>query len=117
DRVLEAPGELGDDRVRQPLLRLAQAGVGARRVDGPSRRRLQAREGKVVGVAEPGAGERGAVPACRLRRTLDRRAAGVVEAEQPAHLVERLAGRVIDGLAEQPVGEVVAYLDQEGVPA
>ena len=52
-----------------------------------------------------------------LRRALDRRSARVAEAEQPPDLVERLARSVVDGLAEQPVGQVVAHLGKEGVPA
>ncbi len=47
----------------------------------------------------------------------DGRATGIWQPEQPADLVERLPRRVIDRLAEQPVGQVVAHLDQEGVAA
>jgi len=34
-----------------------------------------------------------------------------------ARLVERLAGRVVDGLAQEPVREVIAHLDEEGMAA
>ena len=52
-----------------------------------------------------------------LRGPLDRRAAGIRQAEQPADLVERLARGVVDRLAEEPVREVVAHLDEERVAA
>ena len=63
---------------------------------------------------------RGKTRSCATARSAalrDRRPARVAEAEQPAHLVERLARRVVDGRAEQPVREVVAHLDEERVPA
>ncbi len=43
----------------------------------------------------------------------DGRPPGVAEAEQASCLVEGLAGGVVDGLAEESVGEVVAHLDEE----
>ena len=53
----------------------------------------------------------------RLGGPADRRSARVAEAEQPADLVERLAGGVVDGRAEQPIGQVVAHLGEERVAA
>ena len=50
-----------------------------------------------------------------LGGTLDRRTSGIAEAEQAAHLVERLARGVVDGRAEQPVGDVIGHLGQERV--
>ena len=47
----------------------------------------------------------------------DGRTARVRQPEQPADLVERLARRVVHGLAEQPVVQVVGHLDDEGVAA
>jgi len=45
----------------------------------------------------------------------DRRPARVRQAEQPADLVERLAGRVVHGLAEQPVLQVIAAISTRKV--
>ena len=42
---------------------------------------------------------------------------GYESPEQPADLVEGFAGSVIDGLAQQPVAEMVGHLDDEGMPA
>jgi hypothetical protein len=53
----------------------------------------------------------------RFGSPLDRRSARVRQTEQAAHLVERLAGRVVHRLAEQPVRQVVAHLDKERVAA
>ena len=47
----------------------------------------------------------------------DRRSARVAEPEQAPDLVERLAGGVVEGRAEQPVGQVVAHLGEERVAA
>ena len=65
DRVLEAPRELRGRR--RPAVGLAgssgrQALVGARRVDRPARRGLEAREAEVVRVAEPRPREDRVVP-------------------------------------------------------
>ena len=51
------------------------------------------------------------------RRPIDRRTARVAEVEEPCDLVERLAGGVVDRLAEQPVPAVVLHLDEHRVPA
>ena len=48
---------------------------------------------------------------------LDRRTARVAEAEEAGDLVERLAGGVVDGLAEQPVVARGAHLDEHRVSA
>ncbi len=52
-----------------------------------------------------------------LRCPLDRRAAGIGQAQEAADLVERLARRVVDRLAEEPVRQVVAHLDEKRVAA
>ena len=118
DRVLEAPRELGDDVVGERRLgRVGQAGVGARLGDDPAGRRLEAREAEVVRVAEPRPREDPVAAGRGLGRPRDRRPARVAEPEQPPDLVERLAGGVVDGRPEQPVGQVVAHLGEEGVAA
>ena len=48
---------------------------------------------------------------------VDRRATGIAEVEEAGHLVERLAGGVVDRLADQPVVAVPAHLDEHRVPA
>ena len=86
--------------------------------DDPAGGRLEAREAQVVRVAGSQArGNTRSFAVAALGRPRDRRPARVAEAEQPADLVERLARRVVDGLAEQPVVEVVAHLDEERVAA
>ena len=118
DGVLEAPGELGHDRLGERRLgRVGQAGIGPRLGDDPPGRGLEPREAEVVRVAEPRPREDAVAAGRRLGRATDRRAAGVAEAEQPPDLVERLAGGVVEGRAEQPVGQVVAHLGQERVAA
>ena len=44
-------------------------------------------------------------------------AAGIAEAEQGGHLVEGLAGGVVEGLAEQAVLAPGRHVEQQGVPA
>ena len=48
---------------------------------------------------------------------VDGRAARVAQTEEPGHLVEGLAGGVVDGSAEEPVSTGFANLDQQGVAA
>ena len=48
---------------------------------------------------------------------VDRRTARVAEAEEAGDLVERLAGGVVDGLAEQAVAAVVLHRDEHRVAA
>ena len=62
--------------------------------------------GKAKAVGSPGPGRR-----------LDRRPARVAEAEEPGHLVEGLAGGVVDGPAEQPVAAGAPRRHQQGVAA
>ena len=66
-------------------------------------RRLQPAEAEVEAVVEhrPGEGDRRRVAADGL--AIDRRPARVAEPQEPGHLVERLAGGIVDGLAEQAV--------------
>ncbi len=42
---------------------------------------------------------------------------GIAQPEEPGHLVEGLAGGVVDGAAEQPVAAGLGHLDQQGVAA
>ena len=53
-----------------------------------------------------------------MRGLVDRRAAGIGQAEHPGHLVVGLAGRVVDGRAD--LGDLpgqIVHLQQLGVPA
>ena len=59
--------------------------------------------------------ERDRVRIAAHREPVDRRAAGVAETEESRDLVERLAGGVVDRLAEQPVLPVVEHLDEHRV--
>ena len=78
-------------------------------------RRLQPAERE--GAVEPGARQREARGIAGRRDPLDRRAARVLEAEQPRDLVERLAGGVVAG-GRQPLGDtVLAEHDALGVAA
>ena len=111
DRLLERVGQLGDGRRRQrravgPGTDLIGGDAQLVR-DGAPRRRLEAAEAEVERLAQPGAREAALVRAGGRGGLLDGRATRVRQAEQPPDLVERLAGRVVDGLAEQPVVQVV----------
>ena len=118
DGVLEAPRQLGDEWIRERSVGLVrEPGLGPGGVDDPPRRGLEPGEAEVVRLTEPGAREDPIARGGRLRRALDRRSARVAEAEQPPDLVEGLAGGIVDGLAEQPIGQVVAHLGEEGVAA
>ena len=118
DGVLEAPRQLRDDVVGERRLGgLGQARVGAGLGDDPAGSRLEAREAQVVRVAQPRPRKDAVVPGRGLGRPTDRRPARVAEPQQATDLVEGLAGGVVEGRAEQPVGEVVAHLGDEGVAA
>ena len=52
-----------------------------------------------------------------LRQAVDRRAAGIAEAEQPRALVERLAGRVVERRAEHVEPGVILDVEEERVAA
>ena len=119
-RALDADHQRLDDRV---LVARGEVGGAARGLllpevaDLVEQRGLQAREREV----QPGhprgrrEGERGRVA---VRGELgQRRPAGVAEAEQPRALVERLAGRVVERLAERRVAGVVGHPRQQRVPA
>jgi hypothetical protein len=74
DRVLEAPGELAHGASGSGASgSSAQPVVGARLVDDPARRGLEAREAEVVRVAEPA---RGKTRVVRVRRSAARWIAG-----------------------------------------
>ena len=113
--------ELRDRGARQGLRCLGGlrrlARIGARLDHDPASRGLEAGEAEVERIAEPRPGK----DAITLRRTFcraaDGRPARVAQAEQPADLVECLAGGIVQRRAEQAVGQVVAHLDQEGVTA
>ena len=80
----------------QRLLRLAQAGVGAGRLDRPPRGRLEARRSeKSYEFPSQARGKRRRARLVGLAAFWIDGAAGVVQAEQPADLVERLARRVV----------------------
>ena len=51
------------------------------------------------------------------RQAVDRRAARIAESQQTSALVERLAGRVVERLAEHLVGGGVVDARDEGVPS
>ena len=80
-------------------------------------RRLQAAEAEVEPVVEHRPREADRLGIAVQRGVVDRRPAGIAEVEEPRHLVERLAGGVVDRLAEQPVVAVPAHLDQHRVAA
>ena len=66
---------------------------------------LEAGEGEVAArAAEQGAGQGEAFGVAALRQALQRRAGRIGEAERAADLVERLAGRVVDGRAQPAAG-------------
>ena len=72
---------------------------------------------EVLGFAEP-AGEADGLRVASDRGTVDLRSARVGQAEQPRDLVEGLARRVVDGLAEQlDIRHQVAHKQQRSVPA
>ena len=104
DGLLEAGGHVLGGHV----------GVGPHVVDD---RRLEPAEAEVQPVVEhrPGEGDGGRVAVDGS--SVDGRPARVAEAEEPRHLVEGLAGGIVDGLAEQPVPAVVDHLDQHRVAA
>ena len=111
DRVLERPGELGDHVRRAARSRRARrsSGAGPERVgDRAPRGGLEAAEAEVAAVAQPGPREAAVVPGGAGGGGHDGRAARIRQAQQPADLVERLARRVVDRLAQQPVVQVVA---------
>ena len=107
DRLLERGGQPVD---RDRLAPLAIAG------DLAQDRGLQPGEAEVVGAIglrprKPGRGRNA------LGRRRDRRSARIRQLEQPPDLVEGLAGRVVDGLAEERVATVIVHEDQLRVPA
>ena len=68
DRVLEAPGELGDDLVGERLVGVGrEAGIGPGLGDDPAGRGLEAGEAQVVAIAQPGPREDPVVPRSRPR--------------------------------------------------
>ena len=78
----------------------------------PPGRRLEAAEAEVERVAQPGAGQRGR-GASRPPPRAGRRSTRIPEPQEPTDLVECLACRVIDRLADQPIGQVVPHLVRE----
>jgi hypothetical protein len=66
---------------------------------------------------EQGSGQRVGVRVAEFGEPRQRRASGIAEAEQLGRLVERLAGGVIDGVAEQSVAADVGHLEQLRVAA
>ena len=52
-----------------------------------------------------------------LRQPLDHRPTGIAEPQQLGHLVERLAGGVVERLPQQPVLAPGGHVEQHGVPA
>ena len=119
DGVLEAQASSATVVAGQPRpVDLAPVLGGRQRVrDLAPRRGLQAAEREVERVAQPGAREAPVAVRRASRRGHDRRPARVRQPEQPADLVEGLAGRVVDRLAEQAVLKVVGHLDEERVAA
>src|SRR5205823_2032255 len=83
-------------------------------------RRLEAAEGKVELLARTLRQAAGEIEGPRIaasRELVDLRAARIGEPEQPGYLVERLAGRVVQGVAEQPIATDLADLVEAGVTA
>ena len=105
---------LGDERLHDRLLEGGRylrprqvVAVFARQTE---HGRLQAAEAEIVAAAQHGARQTLRQDRCRRhsrRRLLDRRAAGEAEAQKPRHLVERLAGGVVAGAAQQTVTAVI----------
>ncbi len=77
---------------------------------------LQARKREVVAALRPGSrkARRRAGPG---GGGADRRTPRIRQSQQPSHLVEGLARRVVDGLAEQCIAPVVAHQDELGMSA
>ena len=83
----------------------------------PEKREVVAVRRPVLRQGEP-AGEADRLRVAVGGDAVDLRPAGVGQAEQAGDLVEGLARRVVDGLAEQlDVGDEVAHVQQRGVPA
>ena len=104
DRGLERRGDVGDLGLGMLAHVLHHRG-------------LQPREREVVAVVEHRARERDRVRIALACQAVDRRTAGIAEPEEPRDLVERLARRVVDRLAEHAVLAVVVHRDEQRVPA
>ena len=109
DRPLIGGGQVGPPLQRLGLAKIAHL-VHERGLQ-PGEREIQpgqtlrGREGKRAGIT-------------LSRQPLERRAARVAEAEQPSPLVERLAGGVVERLAEHLVARpAVGHPREQGVPA
>ena len=78
---------------------------------------LQAGEAEVVRPRRPRPRESGWRASAPSSGRADRRAAGIRQAEQPPDLVERLAGRIVDGLPQQSIASVIGHQHQLGMAA
>ena len=119
DALLEGRCQHRHPHAGEPAARLDRRLTGVRelRLDQPAKGRLEPREAEVVRGAHPGARQalRWADRVCR--RCRDRRPTGVAESQEAPRLVERLAGGIVHGLAQEPVLEVIAHLHEERVAA
>ena len=120
DRVLEAPGELGDGRRRRAARR------GRRRPGPPpgaprptTLRAAVLRPEKLQSYVSPihARGKRTSWRTAPSAAAWIAGPPGIAQTQQPPDLVERLARGVVDGRPEQPVREVVAHLGEERVAA
>src|SRR5579883_1827127 len=86
--------------------------------DPPQDGSLQTAEAEVEGIALH-LGERKAnrLRIAERRQCIYHRTARVAEAEQFAHFIEGLAGRVVSRFAEHPVAEALQHLEQVRVPS
>ena len=78
---------------------------------------LQPAEADVVALVQHRPREGDGLRVALAGLAVDGRPARVTEAEEAGHLVERLAGCIVDGAADEPVLAVVAHLDDHRVPA
>ena len=106
-RLLESGRQAID---RQRLTTLA---IGRHRAQNGG---LQPGEAEVVATRGPGSREAGRRPSV-ARRGADRRPPRIGQAEQATDLVKGLPGRIIQGLAEEPIAPVIEHQHQLRMPA
>ena len=103
-RVLEGTGEMGT--VAFEIV------AGAH---GPQHRGLETGEGELESLVPHRTRKREARRITLGREPLDRRAARIREAQERRDLVERLAGRIVAGCAQQAVAPPGGNVEQQGV--
>lgn len=80
-------------------------------------RRLEAAEAEVVGTLQPGSGQRHGRSVALPGQTLQVWSARIREPQQPRHLVEGFARRIITGTAQQCHAAVTFHVDQVSMAA